>query len=366
MDDRLQVALSAADRALARLDGATLTLPDPDLFVYAFMRQEAVLSSQIEGTQASLDDLFEYEAAISSPDRDEDIEEVVNYIRAMNWALDELDRLPISIRLIKGLHKQLLRSGRGSARAPGDLRDNQNWLGPEGCTIEQASFVPPAVPLMHEALYDLEKFIHDEKSLPPLIKYALIHSQFETIHPFWDGNGRIGRMLVTLLLCSDKILIKPVLYLSLFFKQNRQAYYDTLQATRDKGEIEDWVLFFLNGVEASSKSALSSARAILSLREHITERLPKITGNRHAHTLLHVMYRQPYITTNAAKEFISSSYPTANTLIGELVEGGILTEVTGRSRGRVYAFRPYLDILHKSVESLTGILDGNDHLATRQ
>jgi Fic family protein len=196
IDGELAVALSEADRALARLDGATLTLPDPDLFVYAFMRQEAVLSSQIEGTQASLDDLLEFESGAERGAVTADVIEVVRYLDATRWALAELPRTPVSLRLIKEMHRRLLSEGRGAERAPGEFRRNQNWIGPPGCSIEEASFVPPAVPLMDRALNELEAFIHSSEAvLPPLIRFGLVHSQFETIHPFWDGNGRLGRML---------------------------------------------------------------------------------------------------------------------------------------------------------------------------
>lgn len=234
--------MSAADRALARLDGATVNLPNPDLFVYAFMRQEAVLSSQIEGTQASLEDVLQYEAGTAGAN--DDLTEVINYLNAIKWGLDELKALPVCLRLVKGLHARLLAEGRGSDKSPGEFRQNQNWIGPPGTPIEKATFVPPAVPLMERALADWEKFVAEERGMPPLIKCAVAHAQFETIHPFWDGNGRLGRMIITLLLCSEKVLARPILYLSLFFKKNREEYYRRLQSIRDAGDWEGWVLFF--------------------------------------------------------------------------------------------------------------------------
>jgi len=362
---KLSVILSAADRALARLDGAALTLPDPDLFVYAFMRQEAVLSSQIEGTQASLEDLFEFEAAAQNTSTESDIVEVINYLNAMSWALGEISTRPISLNLIKETHKTLLRQGRGAGRAPGEFRKSQNWIGPPGCTIDEASFVPPAVPLMEQALSELENFIHETNDLPPLIRCGLIHAQFETIHPFWDGNGRLGRMLVTLLLCSEEILSKPILYLSLFFKSHKQEYYERLQATRDHGQLEQWLEFFLRGITVTSKSALQAAQRISALRESILADLPSTSKSVKAPTLLDALFRHPYITVPQAAEQIGSTYPTANSMISDFVAGKILEEITGAQRDRIFAFRPYLDVLHNSIDDLTGVLDGEDYLVTQ-
>ena len=366
LSGQLSVILSAADRALARLDGAALTLPDPELFVYAFMRQEAVLSSQIEGTQASLEDLFEYEAAATQmPPAESDIVEVINYLNAMSWALKEIFNRPISLNLIKETHQRLLRQGRGAGRGPGEFRRNQNWIGPPGCTIEEASYIPPAVPLMETALSDFERFIHESTDLPPLIRCGLIHAQFETIHPFWDGNGRLGRMLVTLLLCSEEILSKPILYLSLFFKAHKQEYYERLQATRDHGEVEQWLIFFLRGITVTSRSALQAAQRINSLREAILHRLPEISKSNKASLLLDALFRHPYIAVPIVAEKISATYPTANKMVSDFVRGNILEEITGSQRDRIFAFRPYLDVLHNSIDDLTGVLDSEDYLVTQ-
>ncbi len=366
LSGRLSVILSAADRALARLDGAALTLPDPDLFVYAFMRQEAVLSSQIEGTQASLEDLFEYEAAAAEmPQAESDIVEVINYLNAMSWALEEISKRPISLNLIKGAHKKLLHQGRGAARGPGEFRKNQNWIGPTGCAIEDASFVPPAAPLMDAALSDLERFIHEPAELPPLIRCGLIHAQFETIHPFWDGNGRLGRMLVTLLLCSEEILSKPILYLSLFFKAHKQEYYERLQATRDHGDLEQWLIFFLRGITVTSKSALQAAQRINLLREECLRLVPELSKSNKAMMLLDILFRHPYITVPQVTKRLATSYPTSNKMVSDFVRGNILEEITSAKRGRIFAFRPYLDVLHDSIDDLTGVLESEDYLVTQ-
>lgn len=360
----LQIALSAADRALARLDGATVTLPNSDLFVYAFMRQEAVLSSQIEGTQASLEDVLEYEASADSMRKTDDLTEVINYLGAMDWGLKQLPKLPVSCRLIRGIHRILLREGRGSDKSPGEFRENQNWIGEPGCPIEEASFVPPAVPVMRQAISRWEKFINENQELPPLVKCAVVHAQFETIHPFWDGNGRLGRMIVTLMLCSEGILAKPILYLSLFFKQNREEYYDLLQRTRDEGDWERWVLFFLRGVTATSRAALETATKIMTLREELISASTRISRSKKAWSFGEMLFKSPYLAVGRAAEMLDITYPTANTLIADFENAGYLVQASERAWGRIFAFKPYLDILHEGAGDLTGVIGGKDYLAT--
>lgn len=363
MSPRLAIALSSADQALARLDGATTILQNPDLFVYGFLRQEAVLSSQIEGTQASLEDLLAFEADQATPAELPDIREVINYLDAMDWGLAELPRLPISLRLIRELHRRLLAGTRGSDRSPGTFRDNQNWIGPPGTPIERASFVPPAVPDMKVALSDWEKFIHEKSDLPPLVKCALLHAQFETIHPFWDGNGRVGRMIITLLLCQERILSRPILYLSLYFKQKREAYYAHLQAVRDEGRWEDWIVFFLDGVTATSRSALKTAREIIDLRERMRTELAAIPRRPKAAALGEKLFAHPYMTVKLAARLLDITPPTAGALVRDYCERGLLAQVDGRKWRRTFAFRPYLDILHRSIGDLSGLIDGHDPLA---
>ncbi len=300
-----------ADRALGRLDGSIQTLPHPNLFVYMYVRKEAVLSSQIEGTQSSLQDVLTAEAKIFSPDRPKDVDEVVNYVHAMNYGLDRLASLPVSVRLIREIHSKLLEGVRGSHLTPGELRTSQNWIGPGGCTLSEAVFVPPPFHELNEDLSQLERFLHADTSLPLLIKIGLAHAQFETIHPFLDGNGRIGRLLITFLLCERQLLGKPVLYLSYFFKRNRQQYYEELQSIRDRGTWEGWLEFFLRGIVEVSDQATDTARRILALREShrraITENLGRAAGN--GHRVLEELYERPIISVKDAQARIGTTYP---------------------------------------------------------
>src|SRR5689334_12441530 len=251
----LQFALSEADRALGRLDGSIKTLPHPDLFVYMYVRKEAVLSSQIEGTQSSLQDVLAAEAQVLAPDRPKDVDEVVNYVRAMNYGLERLSELPVSVRLVREIHAELLKGVRGSHLTPGELRTSQNWIGPGGCTLNEATFVPPPPQEVPKSLGDLEKFLHQDSQLPLLIKIGLAHAQFETIHPFLDGNGRIGRLLITFLLEQWGLLSEPLMYLSGYLKQHQREYYRLLSAVRADGDWEAWVAFFLEAVEAAATEA---------------------------------------------------------------------------------------------------------------
>lgn len=361
MDSELAIDLSGADRALARLDGAASTLPNPDLFVYAFMRQEAALSSQIEGTQASLEDLFEYEAVPEAAGTVSDVTEIINYIEAMRWGLAALAELPVSKRLVQGLHQRLLSSGRGAARSPGEFRQGQNHIGPPGCTIENATFVPPSIPLMIPALDDWERYLH-ERDLPILIRCAILHAQFETIHPFWDGNGRVGRMLITLKLCEETILERPLLYLSLYFKQNRSEYYERLQAVRDNGDWEGWIRFFLVGVRLTCRAALDAARRITQLREDLIQRAQSASRSSSAARLTDELFRHPYITIVQAAKLLESTAVSSASVIATLTEIGILQEMSKSGRTRVFAFRPYLDLLHETSDDLSLAIGREDVL----
>ena len=249
VDGEMILLLSQAAMSLGRLDGMSATLPNVDLFVAMYVNKEAVLSSQIEGTQASLIDVLAFEADAALPENPQDIEEVVNYISALNYGLERLNTLPLSLRLIREIHRLLLQGVRGANRHPGEFRTSQNWIGHNGGAMGTAEFVPPSPADMNKALGDLEKFIHEEISLPLLLKVALVHAQFETIHPFLDGNGRIGRLLITFILCSEGVLHKPLLYLSHFFKTHRQEYYQHLQKIRDEGDWESWLKFFFRRCE---------------------------------------------------------------------------------------------------------------------
>lgn len=342
----LQVLLSQADRALGRLDGSIQTLPNPDLFVFMYVRKEAVLSSQIEGTQSSLQDVLAAEAKILSPDRPRDVDEVVSYVRAMNYGLERLKQLPISIRLIREIHAELLRGVRGSKLAPGELRSSQNWIGPSGCTLKEATFVPPPHHEVPRKLSELERFLHTDTGLPLLIKIGLAHAQFETIHPFLDGNGRVGRLLITFLLCEQGVLLKPVLYLSYFFKQHRQQYYEELQSVRDKGTWEQWLNFFIKGVVEVADQATETARRVLALREEhrrtITDQFGRAAGN--GHRVLEHLYQHPIVSVRDVLELIRTSYPAANDLVARMVDSAILHEFTGRARNRMFIYQNYIEL----------------------
>lgn len=342
----LQSLLSKADRALGRLDGSIQTLPNPDLFVFMYVRKEAVLSSQIEGTQSSLNDLLAAEAHIFSADSPKDVDEVVNYVSAMNYGLARLNELPLSVRLIKEIHERLLQGVRGAGLTPGELRRSQNWIGPAGCTLRDASFVPPPPHEVANVLGDLENFMHASSDLPQLIQIGLAHAQFETIHPFLDGNGRVGRLLITFLLCQREILIKPVLYLSHFFKQNRAQYYEHLQAIRDHGKWEEWLVFFLRGVVNVSQAATETARRILALREAhreaVTQHLGRSAGN--GHRVLETLYQKPIMSVAEVQALTGTTFAAANNLVSRFVKLNILQEVTGNKRNRVFRYQPYVAI----------------------
>lgn len=339
--------LSEADRALGRLDGAASTLPNPDLFVFVYIRREAAHSSQIEGTQASLIDLLQFEAHAVQGDQPVDVEEIANYVAAMNLGLELLDRLPVSLRLIRRIHERLLSDVRGSDRTPGRFRKSQNWIGPPGCTLGDASFVPPPPAEMIDALGQWEDFIHSRARMPPLIKVGLAHAQFETIHPFLDGNGRVGRLLITFLLVEKRILTRPLLYLSHFFVQNRSEYYERLQATRDQGDWEGWLRFFLRGVAKVAKEATENAHEIVAMRElhrdMITAGLGRGAGK--ALVLLERLYYQPMVNVPSVMAITGLTSAPANALVLKLEGMGLLQEMSGRRRNRIFAYAPYMRFL---------------------
>ena len=344
MDGNLPRLLSEADRALGRLDGSIYTLPNPDLFLYMYVRKEAVLSSQIEGTQSSLQDLLSAEAAVASGDIPGDVDEVVNYVKAMNRGLARLETLPVSVRLIREIHQDLLHGVRGSHLTPGELRRSQNWIGPRGSSLADATFVPPPPDEVPHALADLEAFLHEGDSIPLLIKIGLAHAQFETIHPFLDGNGRVGRLLITFLLCERRTLNKPALYLSHYFKAHRQQYYDRLQAIRESGDWEGWLEFFLRGVAEVSAQATETARRILLLREQhrslIAEGLGRAAGS--GHRILEYLYEHPIVSAKQVQDLIGTTFAAANQIVHRLVAIGILHEITGYARHRRFRYQPYV------------------------
>jgi len=352
-DDALLDVLSRADRAVGRLDGCAETLPNSELFVFMYIRKEAVLSSQIEGTQASLMDVLEFEAAAreaSAPD----VGDVFNYVSAMDYGLARLKTLPLSLRLIKEIHRRLLSSVRG-AKDGGEFRDKQNWIGPAGSLLKDAVFVPPPPNDMHQALDNLEKFLHDKKPMPYLVRAGIAHAQFETIHPFVDGNGRLGRLLITFMLCEHKVLRRPLLYLSYFFRKNRTEYYDRLQSVRDTGQWEQWLKFFLRGVAEVAEEASTTARKIVNLREQhrklVGDRLLRSAGR--ALNLLESLYRQPVVSISMIGKICGLTFQGASDIARQFLSIGILKETTGQKRHRLFAYAPYLALLGEPVRRRT-------------
>lgn len=345
LDEGLLKALSQADQHLARLDGIASTLPDPDLFVSMYVRQEAVLSSQIEGTQSTLEDVLQFELDPSGHEHPKDVTEVVNYVAALNHGLARLADIPLSLRLTKEVHERLLQGVRGSDRTPGEFRRIQNWIGPAGCLPATAIFVPPPVPVMHTALGEFEAFLHDER-LPVLIHCGLAHAQFETIHPFEDGNGRVGRLLIALLLANRGVLARPLLYLSRYLKRHRTEYYDRLTAIRESGDWEGWLRFFLKGVAEVSRGAGETGRRILHLRETHRGMLTSRTGVNVPFSLrlLEDLFRRPLTTIAATASMLGCSTNTAGKLLNHFRDLGLMVETTGFERNRRFAYQPYLDL----------------------
>ncbi len=352
IDLEMHKLLSNADRKLGKLDGITQILPNPDLFVAMYVKKEAVLSAQIEGTQASLVDVLNAPTSESDDKTFNDVSEVVNYVNAINWGLQALNTLPLSLRLIRNIHKILLRDVRGSNKSPGEFRKSQNWIGHQGCTLETATFVPPTVEEMEKAMAELENYMYEDDDIPALIKIALIHAQFETIHPFLDGNGRMGRLLITFWLCQQEILTKPLLYISYYFKQNRMEYYDRLMAVRTKGDWESWIKFFLKGVAYVSDEATESAKNIIGLQNKYSEiLLQNYKSNNNYTMLLNLLFERPIITKKEISETLGISLPTANTMVEVFCNLGILYDQTPKKkRYKRFVFEEYLQILQKGTE----------------
>lgn len=351
-DEELHALLSLADRRLGRLDGITQILPNPDLFVSMYVRKEAVLSSQIEGTQASFADVLGAERQLGDDSRREAVGEVFHYVKAMNWGLAELERFPLSLRLLRNIHDKLIRGTRGTNRNPGEFRMSQNWIGPAGCTPGNATFIPPSVPDMEKALGDLELYLHATDRLPALVKIALVHAQFETIHPFLDGNGRMGRLLITFWLCQQEILSKPLLYLSYYFKKNRREYYARLMDVRQTGDWEEWIKFFLRGVAEVADEATSSAKAILKLQRDCAAKLQplkQVAG--YGLRLLDILFEQPFIQRKEIIQLLGISSPTATHVLDAFLQTGMLVDMSpGRIRNKLYVFSDYLAILNRGTE----------------
>jgi Fic family protein len=342
-DRSLIGALAAASDAVGRLDGVAQTLPNPDLFVAMYVRREAVLSSQIEGTQSTLNDVLAFELEPDRRDLPGDVEEVVNYVRAMNHGLDRLSQLPLSLRLIREIHAELLTSGRGAAKEPGEFRRTQNWIGPEGLSLRDATFIPPPPDDMLEALGDLEIFLHTDHGLPPLVECALAHAQFETIHPFLDGNGRVGRLLITFLLVHRGTLHRPLLYLSYYLKRNRGAYYDRLMAVRQEDDWEGWLRFFLTGVRETAEEAVTTARSIVELRTRHQALAADAVGVNGVRAL-ECLFRRPLVNVKVLADELQVTFATANRALEGLQHAGIVAEITGGRRNRIFRYGPYLGL----------------------
>jgi Fic family protein len=333
--------LSRADQAIGRLDGITEILPNPDLFVAMYVRREAVESSQIEGTQSTLEDVLAFELDPDLRTLPSDVEEVINYVAAMNYGLDRLTTLPLSLRLIREIHGKLLQGVRGSTKSPGEFRTVQNWIGPSNSGIERAIFIPPPPNEAAKALNDLEQFLHNPTEMPALIHCGLCHAQFESIHPFLDGNGRVGRLLIAFLLVHGGVLHRPLLYLSAYLKRRRSEYYDRLMAVRDDANWESWLNFFLNGVAETAEEAIQTARAIIQLKEHHVELLQESSGSTNDLRLLNLLYHRPLVNSALVQKELSLSPATVNKTLDRFVSLGILAELTGRQRNRIYRYNDY-------------------------
>lgn len=346
--------LEEANQALGRLDGLASLLPDLSLFLYTYVRKEAVLSSQIEGTQSSLSDLILYENNEIPGVPVDDVKEVSNYVAALEHGLARLrSGFPLSLRLIKEIHSVLLSAGRGSEKAPGEFRTSQNWIG--GTRPGNAAFVPPPPHLVMENTGALELFLHEERAdLTHLVRAGLVHVQFETIHPFLDGNGRVGRLLITLLLCVANVLQEPLLYLSLYFKTHRETYYELLTRVRTTGDWETWMEFFLTGVRETATNAFTTAQRILQLHEQDRQRLESsFPSPATAIRILDELKKQPVITISGTAKRLGVSFPTAASAISRMEELQILKESTGKSRKRMFVYQRYLDVLNEGTEPLS-------------
>jgi len=338
-----------ASVSLGRLSGVTSLLPDPNLFLYSYIRKEALLSSQIEGTQSTLSELLLFENQATTGVPLDDVQEVSNYVAAMNHGLARLkDGFPLSLRLLREIHAELLAKGRGSEKQPGEFRTSQNWIG--GTRPGNALFVPPPPDHLLDCLGSLEQFLHDE-TVPSLVRAALAHVQFETIHPFLDGNGRIGRLLITFLLCHDGVLPQPLLYLSLYLKKNRPRYYELLQHVRETGDWETWIDFFLTGVDETARQAADTVALLLQLFQADRTRIYDLGRAAGSAPRVHeFMQKQPVVTSARLVTELNLSKPTANAALGQLLKLGIVAEITGQPRNRVYAYKAYLDILNEGTE----------------
>ncbi len=345
--------LSAADRALSELAGLGRTMPNPHLLIGPFVRREAVLSSRIEGTRANITDLYAYEAGqlplpgMEVPPPESDVREVLNYVNALEYGLERLQALPVSLRLIRELHERLMRGVRGEHATPGEFRRTQNWIGTPGCTLREATFVPPPPEDMHEALGALEKYLHREDAYPPLLRLGLVHYQFEAVHPFVDGNGRIGRLLLSLLLVQWGLLPLPLLYLSAYFNRHRQAYYDLLLGVSERGAWREWLLFFLRGVAEQAEDALTRAKRLQDLQQEWHQRLTQTRVSALTLRLVDSLFEQPILTIPQAQHLLDVTYPSAQRNVERLVQAGILQPIGEASYGKTYVATDILGLIYE-------------------
>jgi len=351
LDDELLLLISEASDGLARLDGVTQVLPNPDLFVAMYMKKEALLSSQIEGTVASLMGVLEFEADLNPRENVNDIHEVLNYLKAMSHGMEKLEFSDFSLPLMNEIHYFLISGTRGASKHPGKLRDVQNWIGSAGSSIQQASYVPPPPELVQTLMEDLQQFIMRKDLIPPLIKTALIHAQFESIHPYEDGNGRIGRLLTTFFLYHRRVLSRPLLYLSYYFKKNQREYYERLNDVRFLGLWENWIRFFLTGVIEVSKDSINTAKSIIGLQNELTNKLVIYRiGGVHAIRLIQLAFEYPILSTAQVTESLQVSRQTATLLIKKFETAGILVEISGKQKHRRYQFIDYIRIIQSRMQ----------------
>jgi Fic family protein len=349
-DDELQALLSRADRAIARLDGIVTVLPNPELFIAMYVKKEALLSSQIEGTQASLEGVLEFEADMKPRDDVKEVKEVVNYIKALEYGIKHVEGAQANAQLFREIHRILIQGTRGSKKALGEFRRTQNWLGPAGANIFEAHFVPPPPDHILAGMANLERFFNQDDHMPPLVKVAVIHAQFETIHPFVDGNGRIGRLLITFYLVAHKILTRPLLYLSYYLKRNRPEYYELLMRVRLNGDWESWVKFFLSGVDEVSQEAGQTAGQMIWLKQEMIDRLyQNHVSSIYAVKLIDLLFAKPIIDVKTITDEFKISKESGNEIVKRFEQLGILRELTGKQRYKKYLFHDYTTIISRGT-----------------
>lgn len=347
MDEEIVRLLIEANKQLVKLDMASQFILNADLFISMYVRKEALISSQIEGTQCTLDDVLDPELEMNA---NLDVIDVINYVKATQYALKRLDKLPLCCRLIREIHEVLMEGARGQDKCPGEFRHSQNWIGPANCSLKEARYIPPNVEDMQNAMSDLEKYINENVEYDALIRVALIHYQFETIHPFLDGNGRIGRLLILLYLMGQGLLAKPVIYISYFLKKNQVEYYDRISDVRRSGNYEQWVRFFLEAVSKAAADSLETIQKLSSLHDTNIEKLPKTTRAKdNLRAVFDYIEQYPIIEIKRTAQELDISYNTVATAVKKLMELGVLQETTNAARNRVFAYGEYLEILRKDT-----------------